>query len=243
MRNARVPWLGDHAGGWDHVCFRVELLHDRRIGASEITVYAGIGAHANRHTATADVSRATLATYARCSQHVVIQAIAALEATKWIEVNRRKGKRSIYRLLPPPGLSLVASPVDSPVDNPWIQGVLTLDQNPRPARLTRDTRASHAREQETDRYKSTPERKEIDALTQRLSDSCTGRNTVQEATAVMSMLRQFVDDRLIDEAVGWILAEAQQRPRRPRYYLAMVVDRARASGVLVPDLKLEATAS
>lgn len=70
--------------------------------------------------------------------------------------------------------------------------------------------------------------------------SCTGRNVKQEAQAVIAMLRVYVDDRIVDEAVGWMLDEAERRPRRPRYYLTMVADRARERGVLVPDLRLEA---
>jgi hypothetical protein len=182
-----------------------------------------------------------LANGAPDSRHAVLAALKELQTTGYLIRERRRGFRGQFtweqvlheRSTQPsfPLLDIVDNSVgntrDNPVDKPhhgaphhgWSD-----------ATLTKDT------------CTETPEPKEIDVLTQRMVASCTGRNIEPEAHLVVSMLRRFIDDKIIDESVGWVISEAEQKPRRPRYYLTMVADRARSRGMLVPELKFEASA-
>lgn len=78
---------------------------------------------------------------------------------------------------------------------------------------------------------------EPDPLVARMVSVCTGRNVEDEAEQVVSMLRQYVDDRVIDECVG-IAAQLEEPPRRPRYFLVSVRDFATRRGVAMPNLRL-----
>lgn len=103
-RSSRPVWLGEDKRGWDHVRLHVQLLKDDRVGAYELAVYMGIAAHAELQTGEATPSLDTLATYAKCNERTVRRARDLLREWGYIEVKDRKGKASIYRLLPPPTL-------------------------------------------------------------------------------------------------------------------------------------------
>lgn len=104
-RSARPVWLGEDRRGWDHVRIHVQLIKDRRVEHRHLAVYVGIAVHAEIETGEAGPSKETLGGYAGLSERAVYAALTDLESWDYIAIERRAGKASIYRLLPPPTLA------------------------------------------------------------------------------------------------------------------------------------------
>lgn len=116
-RSSRPIWLGDDSRGWDHIRLHVQALHDDRLAgaglnlgfpspakAFTLAVYQGLAAHAELQTGDARPAAETLAGYVGCDERTVRRSLRVLEAVGYIEIIRRPGLASVYRLLPPPAL-------------------------------------------------------------------------------------------------------------------------------------------
>lgn len=78
-------------------------------------------------------------------------------------------------------------------------------------------------------------------LVHRVSSACV-RPNIDEARRVVELLREHVDDRLLDEAAGYALA-GEIKPQRPAYFLDLVRNWAGQRGVSVPKLTLKGAVS
>jgi hypothetical protein len=100
--SSRPFWLGEDRRQWDHVRVHVQVFMDPRMGAYEQAVYGGIACHAELQTGEARPSVETLAGYAKCDERTVRRVLRRLQDWGYIEIEYRRGRASIYRLLPPP---------------------------------------------------------------------------------------------------------------------------------------------
>lgn len=80
-------------------------------------------------------------------------------------------------------------------------------------------------------------------LVARLTSACAVKSPKAraEAMTVVNLCRQHIDDRVIDEAIGYMLT-LEKRPQLPRYLLGMMPKWAEQRGVQIPKLELPESA-
>lgn len=103
-RSSRPVWLGEDQRGWDHIRVHRQIILDSRMEAFHQAVYNGLALHAETRSGDCYPAETTLAIYAGCSERTVRDVLREMAGWKYIEIIRRPGKASIYRLLPPPEL-------------------------------------------------------------------------------------------------------------------------------------------
>ena len=86
---------------------------------------------------------------------------------------------------------------------------------------------------------STTNEAPTDPLAARLYEVCErrGPEVAREAAAVVEHFRPHVDERVIDQAIGFASSELRDRPRLPRAVAPMIASQARSRGIPAPDFK------
>lgn len=208
--------------------------HSKARGADLIVMLA-IADAANREGRNARPGMETLTKWTRKSERAVLYSIARL--IKLGELQRMssgvRGRVAVFTLFLPDLGERNGTLMNTQQgeenrrkgEEKWLQGEPGLHPFPIPSSHT-----SLQRE-------VSEESSQTDPLVARMVSVCTGRNVEDEAEQVVSMLRQYVADHVIDEVIGWV-GELDDPPRRPRYFLVAVRDYVARRGVNIPRLEL-----